>query len=262
MDLGLTGRWALVCGASKGLGRACAEALVREGADVVIVARGAEALAAAADELRALRAGAQVRPVAADVTTPEGRAAALAALPQVDILVTNAGGPPPGDFRQWDRDTWLRALDANMLTPIELIKATVDGMAERGFGRIVNITSAAVKAPIDILGLSNGARSGLTGFVAGLARQPKIASRGVTINNLLPGPFETERLRVTFEGAAAKTGRPIEQLMDERRATVPARRFGDPREFGEVCAFLCSRQAAYLNGQNILLDGGAYPGTF
>ncbi|HQY10264.1 MAG TPA: SDR family oxidoreductase, partial [Burkholderiaceae bacterium] len=198
----------------------------------------------------------------ADVTTPEGRAAALAALPQVDILVTNAGGPPPGDFRQWDRDTWLRALDANMLTPIELIKATVDGMAERGFGRIVNITSAAVKAPIDILGLSNGARSGLTGFVAGLARQPKIASRGVTINNLLPGPFETERLRVTFEGAAAKTGRPIEQLMDERRATVPARRFGDPREFGEVCAFLCSRQAAYLNGQNILLDGGAYPGTF
>jgi len=262
MDLGLTGRWALVCGASKGLGRACAEALVREGADVVIVARGAEALAAAADELRALRAGAQVRPVAADVTTPEGRAAALAALPQVDILVTNAGGPPPGDFRQWDRDTWLRALDANMLTPIELIQATVDGMAERGFGRIVNITSAAVKAPIDILGLSNGARSGLTGFVAGLARQPKIASRGVTINNLLPGPFETERLRVTFEGAAAKTGRPIEQLMDERRATVPARRFGDPREFGEVCAFLCSRQAAYLNGQNILLDGGAYPGTF
>ncbi|MBP7523097.1 MAG: SDR family oxidoreductase [Leptothrix sp. (in: Bacteria)] len=262
MDLGLTGRWALVCGASKGLGRACAEALVREGADVVIVARGAEVLAAAADELRALRAGAQVRPVAADVTTPEGRAAALAAVPQVDILVTNAGGPPPGDFRQWDRDTWLRALDANMLTPIELIQATVDGMAERGFGRIVNITSAAVKAPIDILGLSNGARSGLTGFVAGLARQPKIASRGVTINNLLPGPFETERLRVTFEGAAAKTGRPIEQLMDERRATVPARRFGDPREFGEVCAFLCSRQAAYLNGQNILLDGGAYPGTF
>jgi len=262
MDLGLTGRWALVCGASKGLGRACAEALVREGADVVIVARGAEALAAAADELRALCAGAQVRPVAADVTTPEGRAAALAALPQVDILVTNAGGPPPGDFRQWDRDTWLRALDANMLTPIELIQATVDGMAERGFGRIVNITSAAVKAPIDILGLSNGARSGLTGFVAGLARQPKIASRGVTINNLLPGPFETERLRVTFEGSAAKTGRPIEQLMDERRATVPARRFGDPREFGEVCAFLCSRQAAYLNGQNILLDGGAYPGTF
>ena len=175
---------------------------------------------------------------------------------------TSYSGPPPGDFRAWDRDTWLRALDANMLTPIELIKATVDAMAERGFGRIVNITSAAVKAPIDILGLSNGARSGLTGFVAGLARQPKIASRGVTINNLLPGPFETERLRVTFEGAAAKTGWPIEQLMDERRATVPARRFGDPKEFGEVCAFLCSRQAGYLNGQNILLDGGTFPGTF
>jgi 3-oxoacyl-[acyl-carrier protein] reductase len=262
MDLGLKGRWAVVCGASKGLGRACAESLVREGADVVIAARGEAALAEAADVLRALRPGTQVRPVAADVTTAEGRAALLAAAPQVDILITNAGGPPPGDFRQWDRDTWIRALDANMLTPIELIQATVDAMAERGFGRIVNITSAAVKAPIDILGLSNGARSGLTGFVAGLARQPRIASCGVTINNLLPGPFETERLRVTFEGAAAKTGRPIEQLMDERRATVPARRFGDPKEFGEVCAFLCSRQAGYLNGQNILLDGGTFPGTF
>ena len=265
MDLGLTGRWAVVCGASKGLGRACAEALLREGAHVVIAARGAERLEATAAELRALPGlpeGTQLRAVVADVTTPEGRAALLAAAPQVDILVTNAGGPPPGDFRAWDRDTWLRALDANMLTPIELIKATVDAMAERGFGRIVNITSGAVKAPIDILGLSNGARSGLTGFIAGLARQPKLAARGVTINNLLPGPFETERLRVTFEGSAAKTGRPIDDLMDERRATVPARRFGDPREFGEVCAFLCSRQAAYLNGQNLLLDGGAYPGTF
>jgi 3-oxoacyl-[acyl-carrier protein] reductase len=201
-----------------------------------------------------------VRPVAADVTTPEGRAAALAALPQVDIVVTNAGGPPPGDFRNWDRATWLAALDANMLAPIAIIRQLVDGMMERGFGRIVNITSSAVKAPVDGLGLSTGARSGLTGFVAGLARST--VAHGVTINNLLPGTFDTARLRVTFEGAAAKTGRPIEQLMDERRATVPARRFGDPREFGEVCAFLCSRQAAYLNGQNILLDGGAYPGTF
>jgi 3-oxoacyl-[acyl-carrier protein] reductase len=262
MDLGLTGRWAVVCGASKGLGRACAESLLREGADVVIAARGEPALAEAAEAMRALRPGAQVIPVAVDVTTAAGRAALLAAAPQVDVLVTNAGGPPPGDFRQWDRDTWIRALDANMLTPIELIKATVDAMAERGFGRIVNITSGAVKAPIDILGLSNGARSGLTGFIAGLARQPKIASRGVTLNNLLPGPFETERLRVTFEGSAAKTGRSVDQLMDERRATVPSRRFGDPKEFGEVCAFLCSRQAGYLNGQNILLDGGTVPGTF
>ncbi|MCK6427239.1 MAG: SDR family oxidoreductase [Burkholderiaceae bacterium] len=262
MDLGLKDRWALVCGASKGLGLACADALAGEGVHLVVVARGDAALQAAAQRLRAQHPQVQVRAVAADVSSAEGRAAALAAAPQVDILVNNAGGPPPGDFRQWDRDTWLRAIDANMLAPIELIRATVDAMAERGFGRIVNITSAAVKAPIDILGLSNGARSGLTGFVAGLARQPRIASRGVTINNLLPGPFETDRLRVTFEGAAAKTGRPVEVLMDERRATVPARRFGDPREFGEVCAFLCSRQAGYLNGQNILLDGGAYPGTF
>ena len=261
MDLGISGRKALVCGASAGLGFACAQALAREGVELVIVARTEGPLREAAEKLKST-GGAPVSYVAADVTTAEGRAKIFSNHGGFDIVVTNAGGPPPGDFRDWDRDTWLRALDANMLTPIELIQATVDGMAERGFGRIVNITSAAVKAPIDILGLSNGARSGLTGFIAGLARQPKIAAKGVTINNLLPGPFETERLRVTFEGSAAKTGRPIEQLMDERRATVPARRFGDPREFGEVCAFLCSRQAAYLNGQNILLDGGAYPGTF
>jgi 3-oxoacyl-[acyl-carrier protein] reductase len=199
--------------------------------------------------------------VAGDIATPEGRAAALAAAPQVDILVNNAGGPPPGDFRDWDREAWLKALDANMLTPIELIKATVDGMAGRGYGRIVNITSAAVKAPIDILGLSNGARSGLTGFVAGLARQPRIASRNVTINALLPGPFETDRLRSTMAGAAAKVGKPIEAVMDERRALNPTRRFGTPAEFGAVCAFLCSVHAGYITGQNILLDGGAYPGT-
>jgi 3-oxoacyl-[acyl-carrier protein] reductase len=180
----------------------------------------------------------------------------------VDILVNNAGGPPPGDFRDWDREAWMKAIDANMLTPIELIKATVDGMAERGFGRIVNITSAAVKAPIDILGLSNGARSGLTGFVAGLARQPRIASRNVTINALLPGPFETDRLRATMAGAAAKAGKSIEAVMDERRALNPARRFGTPSEFGAACAFLCSVHAGYITGQNILLDGGAYPGTF
>jgi 3-oxoacyl-[acyl-carrier protein] reductase len=261
MDMGIAGCWALVCAASKGLGRGCAEALAAEGVNVVITARGAEALQATAAQLRERFPAVSVRTVASDITTAEGRAAALAAAPRVDILVNNAGGPPPGDFRDWDREAWIKALDANMLTPIELIKATVDGMAERGFGRIVNITSAAVKAPIDILGLSNGARSGLTGFVAGLARQPRIASRNVTINALLPGPFETDRLRSTMAGAAAKAGKPIEAVMDERRALNPTRRFGTPAEFGAACAFLCSVHAGYITGQNLLLDGGAYPGA-
>jgi 3-oxoacyl-[acyl-carrier protein] reductase len=265
MDLGIQGKWALVCAASKGLGKGCAQALVREGVNVVITARGVDALEATAAELRALNPAVQVRTVAGDITTVEGRAAALAAFPapgQVDILINNAGGPPPGDFRDWDRAAWIKALDANMLTPIELIKATVDGMAERGFGRVVNITSAAVKAPIDILGLSNGARSGLTGFVAGLARQPKLASRNVTLNALLPGPFDTDRLRGTMAGAAAKTGKPLDVLMDERRALNPSKRFGNADEFGAFCAFLCSVHAGYITGQNLLLDGGAYPGTF
>ena len=179
---------------------------------------------------------------------------------EFDIVVTNAGGPPPGDFRDWDREAWIKAVDANMLTPIELIKATVDGMAARGFGRIVNITSSAVKAPIDILGLSNGARSGLTGFVAGVARTSKLASANVTINNLLPGAFDTDRLKATMAGAAEKTGQPIEAVMEARRATIPARRFGTPDEFGAACAFLCSQHAGYITGQNILTDGGAYPG--
>lgn len=261
MDLGLQGRWALVCAASKGLGKGCAEALVREGANVVVTARGAAVLEATAAELRALAAhGREVRAVAGDITTPEGRAAALAACPQVDLLVTNAGGPPPGDFRAWEREDWIRALDANMLTPIELIRATVDGMIARRFGRIVNITSGAVKAPIDILGLSNGARAGLTGFVAGLARQT--VGHNVTINNLLPGAFDTERLRVTFEGSARASGRSVEALREARRSTIPARRFGTPEEFGAACAWLCSAQAGYITGQNWLIDGGAYPGTF
>jgi len=260
MDLGLNGKWALVCAASKGLGKGCAKALVAEGVNVVITARGAEALAATAAELRALGRG-EVRTVAGDITTAEGRSAALAACPQVDILVNNAGGPPPGDFREWGREAWIKALDANMLTPIELIKATVDAMGARGYGRVVNITSAAVKAPIDILGLSNGARSGLTGFVAGLARS-NIAARGVTINGLLPGAFDTDRLRGTMQGAAAKTGQPLEAVMAKRAAAIPAQRFGTADEFGAMCAFLCSVQAGYLTGQNILLDGGAYPGTF
>src|SRR4051812_46895823 len=205
MNLGIEGKWALVCAASKGLGKGCATALVHEGVNVVITARGEEALQATAAELRALKRG-EVRAVAGDITTPDGRAAALAACPQVDILVNNAGGPPPGDFREWDRETWIRAVDGNMLTPIELIRATVDGMAARGYGRIVNITSGAVKAPIDVLGLSNGARSGLTGFIAGLARS-NIAAQGVTINNLLPGAFDTERLRTTIEAGAKKSGK-------------------------------------------------------
>jgi 3-oxoacyl-[acyl-carrier protein] reductase len=260
MDLGIQGKWALVCAASKGLGRGCAEALVREGANVVITARGADALEEALVGLRALGGG-EVRAVAGDITTPQGRADALAACPQVDILVNNAGGPPPGDFRDWDRDAWVKALDANMLTPIELIKATVDGMASRGFGRVINITSGAVKAPIGTLGLSNGARSGLTGFVAGLARS-ELAAKNVTINNLLPGSFDTERLQVTIDAAARKAGVDVAELAASRQRGVPARRFGDAAEFGAVCAFLCSRQAGYLTGQNILLDGGAFPGVF
>ena len=260
MDFGIAGKWALVCAASKGLGKGCATALVREGANVVITARGAEALEATAAELRALGGG-EVRTVAGDITSAAGRAAALATCPQVDILVNNAGGPPPGDFREWDRDAWIKALDANMLTPIELMKATVDAMAARGYGRVVNITSGSVKAPIDILGLSNGARSGLTGFVAGLARS-NIAARGVTINGLLPGAFDTDRLRGTMQGAATKAGQPLEALMAKRAAAIPAQRFGTSEEFGAVCAFICSVHAGYLMGQNILLDGGAYPGTF
>ena len=261
MDLGIAGKWALVCAASKGLGKGCAAALAAEGVNVVITARGAEALEATAAELRSASPGIEVRSVAGDITTPEGRAAALAACPQVDILVNNAGGPPAGDFRQWSRDTWLAALDANMLTPIELIKATVDGMAARGFGRVVNITSAAVKMPYDGLGLSNGARAGLTGFIAGLARQPQLASRNVTINNLLPGPFDTDRLRGTMAQAAQRSGQSLEGLLDARRQANPTRRFGQPDEFGALCAFLCSRHAGYLTAQNIVLDGGAYPGT-
>jgi len=260
MNLGIAGKWALVCASSKGLGKGCAAALVTEGVNVVVTARGAAALEATAAELRALGGG-EVRAVAGDITSEAGRAAALAACPQVDILVNNAGGPPPGDFRQWNREDWIQALDANMLTPIELMKATVDKMAERGFGRVVNITSGAVKAPIDILGLSNGARSGLTGFVAGLSRS-SLAARGVTINGLLPGAFDTDRLRATMQGAVAKTGKSIDVIAGERKRTIPAQRFGSAEEFGAVCAFLCSVPAGYITGQNLLMDGGAYPGTF
>jgi len=258
MDLGIRGRKALVCAASKGLGRACAVSLAREGVELVIVARTREPLEATADEIRR-ETGAKVIAVAADITTPEGRALALAACPQPDILVNNAGGPPPGDFRNWTRDDWIRAIDANMLTPIELIKASVDGMIARKFGRIVNITSSAVKAPIDVLGLSNGARAGLTGFVAGIAR--KTVRHNVTINGLLPGPFETDRLRANLALMAKNAKKTYDEVAAERRAGNPAGRFGDPAEFGDACAYLCSAQAGFITGQNILLDGGAFPGT-
>ncbi|HSV34947.1 MAG TPA: SDR family oxidoreductase [Ramlibacter sp.] len=265
MDLGIAGKWALVCGASKGLGFGCAQALVREGVHVVMVARGAEALEAAVAKLLAdptRPADTAVQHVAADITTAEGRANVFGKRSEFDIVVTNAGGPPPGDFRGWEREDWIKAVDANMLTPIELIKATVDGMAARGFGRIVNITSSAVKAPIDILGLSNGARSGLTGFVAGVARTSRLAAANVTINNLLPGAFDTDRLRVTMQGASRKTGQALDVVRDARLKTIPAHRFGTPDEFGAACAFLCSKHAGYITGQNILTDGGAYPGTY
>jgi 3-oxoacyl-[acyl-carrier protein] reductase len=264
MDLGIGGRWALVCGASKGLGFGCAQALAREGANVVVVARGEDALQAALRTLQsdpALPGGTTIEAVAADITTTEGRSAVFALRKRFDIVVTNAGGPPPGDFRDWDRDAWIRALDANMLTPIELIKATIDDMVAAGFGRIVNITSGAVKAPIAVLGLSNGARSGLTGFVAGLARNPKLAAANVTINNLLPGAFDTERLRATMQGAARNTGQTLDAVMDARRKSIPAQRYGTAEEFGAICAFLCSRQAGYIVGQNVLADGGAFGGT-
>jgi len=258
MDLGISGKNALICAASKGLGRACALSLAREGAHVTIVARTPGPLEAAAEDIRAAT-GVPVAAVAADIVTEDGRRAALAACPQPDILVNNAGGPPPGDFRDWDRDDWIAALDANMLSAIFLIKETVDGMMDRKFGRVVNITSGAVRAPIPVLGLSNGARAGLTGFIAGLSRET--VANNVTINNLLPGPFDTDRLKTTLEGAAKKTGKTLDEITETRRKSNPAGRFGDPAEFGDACAYLCSAQAGYITGQNILLDGGNFPGT-
>ncbi len=265
MDLGIKGRWALVCGASRGLGYACAQALGNEGVNLVIVARTPSTLSIAAqaitDSAAALGHAITVLTVAADITTEAGRQAVWGQRTDFDIVVTNAGGPPAGNFREWERAHWLAALDANMLTPIELIKATVDGMAARGFGRIINITSSAVKSPIDILGLSNGARAGLTGFVAGLARTDFVA-QGVTINNVLPGIFDTDRLASNFATQAAKRGISSEQVRSERLAEHPAKRLGQPKEFGALVAYICSQQAGYINGQNLLIDGGSYPGTF
>lgn len=258
MDLGIAGKKALVCAASKGLGKGCAVALAREGVALTILARGKDALEATAEEIRKAT-GVKVTTVAVDITTPDGRAAALAGCPQPDILVNNAGGPPPGDFHDWDEAAWQTAVNANMITPIMLMRAVVDGMRARRFGRIVNITSTSVKAPIPTLGLSNGARAGLTGFVAGIARQ--VVRDNVTVNNLLPGPFDTDRLQSTMVAAAKKTGRSIEALREERQKENPAGRFGTAEEFGQFCAFMCSAQAGYFTGQNVVLDGGAYPGT-
>jgi 3-oxoacyl-[acyl-carrier protein] reductase len=254
MDLGLTGRTAIVCAASKGLGRACALALAREGVALVITGRDVDRLRATAADI-ANQTGVSVRPAAGDITTPEGRDAALSLLPDPDILINNAGGPPPGDFRDFTDEIWHAALNANMLAPIAMIRAVIDPMIGRKFGRIVNITSGSVKSPIATLGLSNGARAGLTGFVGGLPRQ--VAKHNVTINNLLPGPFLTDRLRAN----AAATGRPAEEEIAARAAANPAGRIGDPEEFGAMAAFMCSAQAGYLVGQNVLLDGGAFNST-
>ncbi|HEY7551668.1 MAG TPA: SDR family oxidoreductase [Hyphomicrobiaceae bacterium] len=256
MDLGIKGKSAIVCAASKGLGKGCAEALAREGVDVTICARGADALNATAGELAAF--GVKVTPVVCDVTTDEGRKALLAASPNPDILVNNAGGPPPGDFKNFTLDDWREAVEGNMITPIALIHATVYGMMERGFGRIVNITSQSVRAPIPALELSNGARVGLTGAVAVLAR--KVSRNNVTINGILPGPFATDRLRSVNQKAAEARNVPVETIDAERQALVPAGRFGTPAEFGAVVAFLCSRHAGFITGQNILIDGGGFPG--
>ena len=258
MDLGLQGRRAIVCAASKGLGRACATALAREGVTVVITGRDRDRLENTARAI-ARETGSDIRIAQGDIATEEGRAAALAACPAPDILVNNAGGPPPGDFRNWDRDDWLRALDANMLAPIALMKAVIDGMTDRRFGRIVNITSGSVKSPIPQLGMSNGARAGLTGFTAGLARQ--VARHNVTINNLLPGPFETDRLHATMAAAAVQSGRSEADEKAMRAEQNPTGRFGDPEEFGRACAFLCAASSGYIVGQNLLLDGGAFNAT-
>jgi 3-oxoacyl-[acyl-carrier protein] reductase len=258
MDLGIRGRKALLTGASRGLGKACALALAHEGVDLTIVARTRDVLERTAADIRAL--GVTVVPVVGDITTEAGRTAALAACPAPDILVNNADGRLPGDFRSWTRADWISALDTMMLSHIEMMRATVEGMMARGFGRIVNIVSRSVKIPQLELGLSNGARSGLVGFVAGLARQT--VAHNVTINNLLPGIFDSDAQRVHVEGMVAESGKAFEELWRERAAANPARRYGQPAELGAYCAFLCSAQAGFVTGQNLLIDGGSYPGTY
>lgn len=259
MNLGIAGKKGIVGGASSGLGKACAMSLAREGVELTVVARTAANIEAAAEEISAAT-GVLVTPVSADINSDEGRAAALKACPEPDIIVNNSGGPPTGNFRDWDRAAWIDALNNNMLGAIFMIKDTVDGMIARKFGRIVNITSSAVKAPIGILGLSNGARAGLTGFVAGTSRE--VAKHNVTINNLLPGDFATERHQSNTRAMAKVHNRTYEEMHTIRMAAIAAGRFGDPAELGDFCAYLCSIQAGFITGQNMLIDGGKYPGTF
>ena len=259
MDLAIRGRKALLSGASRGLGKACALALAREGVDITIVARTRATLETAAAEIRAAT-GAKVTAIAGDIATSAGRAAALAACPDPDILLNNADGPLPGDFRSWTRDDWIAALDMMMLAPIEMMRMTVDGMMTRGFGRIINIVSRSVKIPQLELGLSNGARSGLVGFVGGLARQT--VARNVTVNNLLPGIFSSDAQKRHVEGLLESGGKSFDEIWQERARANPARRYGDPNELGAYCAFLCSAHAGFITGQNLLIDGGSYPGTF
>jgi 3-oxoacyl-[acyl-carrier protein] reductase len=259
MDLGLKGRKALLSGASRGLGKACALALAKEGVEVTIVARTRDVLERSCEEI-SLATGVNATPVVGDITTEAGRKAALAACPAPDILLNNADGPVPGDFRTWKRDDWIAALDSMMLGPIEMIRLTVDGMMDRGFGRIVNIVSRSVKIPQLELGLSNGARSGLVGFVGGLARQT--VAHNVTINNLLPGIFDSDAQRRHIEGMLEEGGKTYDDIWKARAAANPAKRYGRPAELGAYCAFLCSDHAGFVTGQNLLIDGGSYPGTY
>lgn len=259
MDLGIAGRKALLSGASRGLGKACALALAQEGVDVTIVARTRDVLERTCEEIRS-KTGVKVTPVVGDITMPEGRQAAIAACPAPDILLNNADGPVPGDFRDWAREDWLSALDSMMLGPIEMIRLTVDGMIGRRFGRIINIVSRSVKIPQLELGLSNGARSGLVGFVGGLARQT--VAHNVTINNLLPGIFDSDGQRRHIEGMLVEGGKSFDEIWQARAAANPAKRYGRPPELGAYCAFLCSEHAGFVTGQNLLVDGGSYPGTF
>lgn len=259
MDLGIKGRTAIVEAASKGLGKGCAMALAEEGVDLVINARTESELMATAEEIRR-KTGVTVTPVVCDITTEEGRAATLAACRHPDILITNAGGPPPGNFRTDDRKRWMAALEAQLLTHVEMITAVVDGMAERGFGRIVNITSASVKTPVPNLGLSTSARMALTGFCATICRE--VMNRNVTINSVLPGPFDTDRLTGNMRHAASQLGKDYDEIYESRKKANPAGRFGTAEEFGKACAFLCSEHAGFITGQNLLMDGGAYTGNF
>ncbi len=259
MDLQISGRKAIVCASSKGLGKACALALANEGVDVWISARSAGPLREAAEEINA-KAGGTATPIIADVTSDAGRGTLLEACPAPDILINNAGGPQPGDFRDWGQLDWFEAINANMFSAIDMIKRCLDGMVERRFGRIINITSIGVKMPVSTLGLSNGARAGLTGFISGIAREP--AQHNVTINNLLPGYIATDRMWSVLESGATQAGMDLDTFQQDMFSRIGARRAGKPDEFGALCTFLCSQQAAYITAQNMLMDGGAYPGTF